>query len=42
MTFCIYIHVSVPSPGDQQPLFDPFVLEKWPLVQAFALEGFGG
>ncbi|XP_020603656.1 uncharacterized protein C20orf194-like [Orbicella faveolata] len=33
---------GVPSPGDQQPPFDPFVLEKWPLVQAFALEGFGG
>ncbi|KAJ7385532.1 hypothetical protein OS493_015104 [Desmophyllum pertusum] len=35
------IPYGVPTPGDQQPLFDPFVLEKWPLIQAFALEGFG-
>ena len=37
-----FLYLSVPSPGEQQPPFDPFVLEKWPLVQAFALEGFGG
>lgn len=29
------------SPGDKLPPFDPFVLEKWPLIQAFALEDFG-
>ena len=22
--------------------FDPMLLERWPIVQAFALEGFGG
>ncbi|XP_078357511.1 dynein axonemal assembly factor 9-like isoform X1 [Oculina patagonica] len=39
---CLGIPYGVPRPGDQQPPFDPFVLEKWPLIQAFALEGFGG
>ncbi|XP_022802915.1 uncharacterized protein C20orf194-like isoform X2 [Stylophora pistillata] len=38
---CLGIPYGVPTPGDQQPCFDPFVLEKWPLIQAFALEGFG-
>lgn len=39
LTICCYL--LVPTPGNQQPCFDPFVLEKWPLIQAFALEGFG-
>ncbi|XP_068708667.1 dynein axonemal assembly factor 9-like [Montipora foliosa] len=30
-----------PSLGDKQPPFNPFILEKWPLIQAFALEDFG-
>ena len=40
LTDCVFVFAE-PRPGDKLPSFDPFVLEKWPLIQAFALEGFG-
>lgn len=38
---CLGIPYGEASPGDKLPPFDPFILEKWPLIQAFALEDFG-
>jgi hypothetical protein len=39
MVFDVYWCVILP--GHLQ-IFDMFVVEKWPIVQAFALEGIGG
>lgn len=37
----IGIQYGEPSLGEKQPQFDPFILEKWPLIQAYAFEDFG-
>jgi len=28
--------------GEREMQFKPMLIEKWPLIQAFALDGFGG
>ncbi|KAK3750781.1 hypothetical protein QZH41_015326, partial [Actinostola sp. cb2023] len=38
---CSKIGIPYGHDSAQKP-FDPFVVEKWPLIQAYALEGFGG
>ncbi|XP_077992587.1 dynein axonemal assembly factor 9-like [Glandiceps talaboti] len=38
---CSTIGIPYSARGHPHP-FDPFTVEKWPVVQAFALEGFGG
>jgi len=38
-TLLVYV-VSV-SASEQAFHFEPMLIEKWPLIQAFALEGFG-
>uniref|UniRef100_A0A3P9B269 Dynein axonemal assembly factor 9 n=1 Tax=Maylandia zebra TaxID=106582 RepID=A0A3P9B269_9CICH len=35
-------HIGVPYSSQQIQKFDMFMVEKWPLLQAFALEGIGG
>jgi len=37
--FALFLCDSAAERGIQ---FEPMLIEKWPLVQAFALEGFGG
>uniref|UniRef100_A0A665VAX7 Uncharacterized protein n=1 Tax=Echeneis naucrates TaxID=173247 RepID=A0A665VAX7_ECHNA len=39
---CYRIGVPYSSQGTHLHIFDMFMVEKWPLIQAFALEGIGG
>ncbi|XP_032237249.2 dynein axonemal assembly factor 9 isoform X2 [Nematostella vectensis] len=39
---CSNIGIPYGKPGEHDKPFDPFLVEKWPLIQAFAIEGLGG